>query len=171
MKKPKPDTLLVTAGRDPKANHGIINPPVYRASTVLFPTVAELHESQKRRDPKRTRYGRHGTPTTFALEEAIAALEGGHHSIAVGSGVAAITANVMTAIDNTWATPLYYKPLAHGVDVSILSATKYIAGHSDLMMGLITTTEAAYLPVRRAVEDFGGTVGPDDCYLALRGYR
>ncbi len=254
-KKPKPDTLLVSAGRDPEANHGVVNPPVYHASTIVFPTVAALHDSQKRREPNKARYGRHGTPTTFALEEAIAALEGGHQAIAIGSGVAAITATlaafvktgdhllvvdsaygptrrfcdtvlkrfgvattyydprigagiakliqpntrliflespgsltfevqdvpaivaaarqakVVTAMDNTWATPLYFKPLAHGVDISILSATKYIAGHSDLMMGLISTTEATYLPVRRAVEDFGGSAAPDDCYLALRGFR
>lgn len=255
MNKHKPDTLLVTTGRDPEANHGVVNPPVYHASTIVFPTVAELHESQKRHDTKKTRYGRHGTPTTFALEEAIAELEGGHQAIALGSGVAAITAtlaafvksgdhllvvdscygptrrfcdavlkrfgvattyydprigagiakliqpntrliflespgsltfevqdvpaiaaaahkaNVVTAMDNTWATPLYFKPLEHGIDISIVSATKYIAGHSDLMMGLITTTEAAYLPVRRSVEEFGGSAAPDDCYLALRGYR
>jgi cystathionine beta-lyase len=255
MKKPRPDTLLVSAGRDPRAHQGVVNPPVYHASTIVFPTVAELHASQKKRDPRKTRYGRHGTPTTFALEEAIASLEGGAEAIAIGSGVAAITAvltafvktgdhllmvdtaygptrrfcdtvlkrfgvattyydpriggaigelirpntrliflespgsltfevqdvpaiaaaarkaGVVTAMDNTWATPLFFKPLAHGVDVSVLSATKYIGGHSDLMMGLITTTEAAYQPVRRAVEDFGGSAAPDDCYLALRGYR
>jgi cysteine-S-conjugate beta-lyase len=255
MKKPKPDTLLVSAGRDPQANHGVVNPPVYHASTIVFPTVDELHASQKKKDPRKTRYGRHGTPTTFAIEEAIAALDGAAEAIALGSGVAAITAvltafmktgdhllmvdtaygptrrfcdtvlkrfgvattyydprigaaigelirpntrliflespgsltfeiqdvpaitavarkaGIVTAMDNTWATPLYFKPLAHGVDVSVLSATKYIGGHSDLMMGLITTTEAAYQPVRRAVEDFGGSAAPDDCYLALRGYR
>ena len=255
MKKRKPDTLLVSAGRDPEANHGIVNPPVYHASTIVFPTVAALHDSQRRRDARKTRYGRHGTPTTFALEEAVAELEGGHQTIALGSGVAAITAtlaafvkagdhllvvdscygptrrfcdtvlkrfgvattyydprigagiarliqpntrliflespgsltfemqdvpaiadaaraaNVVTAMDNTWATPLYFRPLAHGVDISVLSATKYIAGHSDLMMGLITATEAAYSAVRRAVEDFGGSAAPDDCYLALRGFR
>lgn len=255
MKKLKPDTLLVSTGRDPRANHGVVNPPVYHASTIVFPTVAELHASQKQRDPKKTRYGRHGTPTTFALEEAVAALEGGAQTITLGSGVAAITATltafvksgdhllvvdsvygptrrfcetvlkrfgvsttyydprigagiakliqpntrlifleapgsltfemqdvpaitaaarqakVVTAMDNTWATPLFFRPLAHGVDVSILSATKYIAGHSDLMMGLITTTADAYLPVRRAVEDLGGSAAPDDCYLALRGLR
>lgn len=255
MKKLKPDTLLVSTGRDPEANHGVVNPPVYHASTIVFPSVAELHESQKQRDPRKTRYGRHGTPTTFALEEAVAALEGGDQAIALGSGVAAITATlaafvktgdhllvvdscygptrrfcdtvlkrfgvattyydprigagiagliqpttrlifleapgsltfemqdvpaivaaarrakVATAMDNTWATPLFFRPLAHGVDVSILSATKYIAGHSDLMMGLITTTAATYATVRRAVEDFGGSAAPDDCYLALRGLR
>ena len=69
MKKTRQDTVIATAGRNPKANHGIINPPVYHASTVLFPTVAELHESQRRKVPNKTRYGRHGTPTTFALEE------------------------------------------------------------------------------------------------------
>jgi cysteine-S-conjugate beta-lyase len=74
-------------------------------------------------------------------------------------------------MDNTWATPLFFRPLAHGVDVSLLSATKYISGHSDLMMGLLTATEAAYPALRRAADDLGPASGPDDCYLALRGLR
>src|SRR5437016_1930891 len=97
MKKRKnTDTILTSSGRDPAANYGIINPPVYRASTILHETVAELHAAQKRRDPTKSRYGRYGTPTTFALEEAVGELEGGFQSIVVGSGVAAISA-VLTA--------------------------------------------------------------------------
>lgn len=251
----KPDTRLTTAGRDPKANFGIVNPPVYHASTVLFPTLEQLELASRHREPGKVYYGRYGTPTTFALEDAIAALDGGYRAIAVGSGVAAITATlaaflkqgdhvlmvdnvygpsrricdkffgrfgisttyydpligggiaeliqpntrliflespgsltfevqdvpaivaaakqagVVTVMDNTWATPLYFKPLAFGVDVSVQAATKYIGGHSDLMMGIITTTEAAYQPVRLSVNDFGCASGPDDCYLALRGLR
>ena len=60
-------------------------------------------------------------------------------------------AGVMTAMDKTWATHLFFKPLHNGVDVSLLSATKYIGGHSDLMMGIITTNEGAYTAVRRSV--------------------
>ena len=256
MEKPKPDTVIVNAGRDPTANHGVVNPPVYHASTILFPTVEALHAAQKKRDPLKSRYGRYGTPTTFALEQAVAALEGGHHSICVGSGVAAITAallayvkagdhvlmvdtaygpsrrfcdtvlarfdvsttyyapgigggiaslirdntrviflespgsltfevqdvpaivavakqhkNITTILDNTWATPLFFRPLALGVDVSLLSATKYIAGHSDLMMGILTANEAAFPALRRAADDLGAASGPDDCYMALRGLR
>ncbi len=255
MDKPKPDTIVVNAGRDPAANHGVVNPPVYHASTILFPTVEALHAAQKQRNPTKSRYGRYGTPTTFALEEAVCALEGGHHSIVVGSGVAAIVVALMayvksgdhvlmvdtvygpsrrlcdtvlarfgvsttyydpgigggiatlirdntkviflespgsltfemqdvpaivavakarkitTVLDNTWATPLFFRPLSLGVDVSLLSATKYISGHSDLMMGILTANEAAYPALRRAADDFGAASGPDDCYMALRGLR
>jgi cystathionine beta-lyase len=57
------------------------------------------------------------------------------------------------------------------VDVSIHAATKYIAGHSDVLMGVIVTNEQHWLTVRRAVADYGYGVSPDDCYLALRGFR
>jgi cystathionine beta-lyase len=254
-KPPKPETVLINAGRDPQSNHGVVSPPVYHASTILFPTVEALRAAQKKRDPTKTRYGRYGTPTTFALEEAVAALDGGHRSIVVGSGVSAIavalmaylkagdhvlmvdtvygptrrfcdtvlsrfgvtttyydpligagiaglirpdtrviflespgsltfemqdvpaitavarSAGVVTIMDNTWATPLYFRPLVHGVDVALLSATKYIGGHSDLMMGILTATEAVFPPLRRAADDLGACAGPDDCYLALRGLR
>lgn len=251
----KPDTLLTVAGRDPEANFGIVNPPVYHASTVLYPTLEALDDASRRRLPGKVYYGRYGTPTTFALEEAVAALEGGWRSIAVGSGVAAVTASLLAfvkagdqvlmvdnvyspsrricnqllarfgvattyydpaigariaeliqrntrvvflespgsltfevqdapaiiaaakqagatvVVDNSWSAGLYFKPLALGADVSIQAATKYIGGHSDLMMGLVTTTEAAYQPLRHTISDLGCASGPDDCYLALRGLR
>lgn len=86
----KEDTVLAHAGRDPRANHGIVNPPVYHASTVLFPTVAAMEESGK--DPySGVRYGRYGTPTTHAFEEAVAALDGGEKCVQVSSGQAALT--------------------------------------------------------------------------------
>jgi len=248
----KKDTLLVGAGRDPHANHGIVNPPVYHASTIVYPTVAAMEEAE--RTPfEGTRYGRRGTPTTFALEEAVAALEGGYRSIAVPSGLAAITctliaylragdhllmadttygpgrrfcdtvlagfgvettyydpladvaplirpntrvvymespgsltfevqdvpaiaaaaraAGALSVIDNTYGAGLHFRPLEHGVDVSLQAATKYIVGHSDAMLGLITTTEEAFLRAKRATAFLGTSAGPDDCYLALRGLR
>jgi cystathionine beta-lyase len=73
--------------------------------------------------------------------------------------------------DNTWGTPYFFRSFERGVDVSIHAATKYIAGHSDVMLGMIVTNEQSWLPVRRTVTDFGYTVSPDDCYLALRGFR
>jgi cysteine-S-conjugate beta-lyase len=73
--------------------------------------------------------------------------------------------------DNTWGTPYYFRSFERGVDVSIHAATKYIAGHSDLMMGLIVTNEQYWKPLRRAVAEYGFGVSPDDCYLALRGFR
>jgi cystathionine beta-lyase len=246
------DTLLVRAGLDPFANHGVVNPPVYHASTIVFPTLAALEEAD--RTPfEGTRYGRRGTPTTFALEEAVAALEGGYRSIAVPSGLAAITISLLaflktgdhllmvdtayapvrrfcdvmlkglgvettyydpladpaplirtntkvvylespgsltlevqdvpraaaaarawgavSILDNTWSAGLYFSPFRHGVDVSIQAATKYIVGHSDVMLGVITTSKEAFLRVKRASALIGSASGPDDCYLALRGLR
>jgi cysteine-S-conjugate beta-lyase len=74
-------------------------------------------------------------------------------------------------MDNTWASPLYFKPFTHGVDVSIQAATKYIVGHSDAMLGTITTTDAAWETVQNAHRHLGQMAGPDDIYLALRGLR
>ncbi|MGO8918569.1 MAG: cystathionine beta-lyase [Stellaceae bacterium] len=253
-KSTKPDTLLTHAGRAPEANHGVVNPPVYHASTILHPTVAALEAAQKNRYNQVT-YGRLGTPTTFAFEEAVAAVEGGHRAIAFASGAAAcyavllaylkagdhvllpdsvygpvrgfaggflerfgvaasfydpligagiaelvrvetqaiylespgshtfevqdvpaITAvakarGLTTMIDNTWAAPMFFKPLALGVDVEIISATKYIVGHSDAMMGVAVCTEESFLRVREMATLLGTHAAPDDCYLALRGLR
>ncbi|HWE75079.1 MAG TPA: cystathionine beta-lyase [Stellaceae bacterium] len=254
-KSNKPDTLLTHAGREPEKNFGVVNPPVYHASTILFPTVAEYEASGRNRYNQIT-YGRHGTPTTRALEEAMAAIEGGHRAVAFCSGVAACYASILafvktgdhilvvdsvygpvrafcsgflkrfgvettfydpliganeitalfkpntvlvylespgsltfevqdvpaivaaakarglkTLLDNTWAAPLFLKPLALGVDVDIISATKYIVGHSDAMMGIAVCTEESFLPVRNAATDMGNHAAPDDCYLAMRGLR
>ncbi len=78
---------------------------------------------------------------------------------------------VISVIDNTWATPLYFQPLLHGVDVSVHAATKYIGGHSDLLMGTITCNERAWPRLRETIHHFGLTTSPDDCWLALRGLR
>ena len=247
-------TTIATAGLDPFANHGIVNPPVYHASTILFPTLADWKAA---RDPdfQGVRYGRFGTPTTFALQDAVTEIGGGDRSIAVASGAGAVCAVLMsfadsgdhilvadtvygptrrlcedllsrfaiettfydpmigagiaelmrpntklvflespgtitfevsdvpaitaaahaggavTAFDNTWASPLYFKPFEHGIDVSISAATKYISGHSDVMLGVIGMTEETYPTVRRYANMLGGCPGPDDCYLALRGLR
>jgi len=84
---------------------------------------------------------------------------------------AAHARGVPVLADTTWATPWYHRPFAHGIDVSIHAGTKYIAGHSDVMLGLLVTTEAQWLPVRRSVADLGLCASPDDCWLALRGLR
>ncbi|MGH7719034.1 MAG: cystathionine beta-lyase [Gemmatimonadaceae bacterium] len=250
------DTLLVRVGGDPADRHGAAPPPDYRASTTLFPPLAEWEAS---REPARrfdvVRYGQLGTPTTFALEEAIAAVEGGYRAMLLPSGLAAVTvalqamlkagdhllmvdtaypptrhfcdavlsrcgvattyydpviggaigdlvrpntrvvflespgsltfevqdvpaiaaaahaAGIAVVMDNSWATPYCFPALAHGVDVSILAATKYIGGHADVMLGTITTTEALYQLVRSMVAELGYCVSPDDAYLALRGLR
>jgi cystathionine beta-lyase len=77
----------------------------------------------------------------------------------------------VVVMDNTWGTPLYFKALAHGVDVSVQAATKYIVGHSDAMLGTVSCNEAAWPQLRNSTADLGQTAGPDDIYLAQRGLR
>ena len=86
----KKDTLLVHSGRHPEENFGIVNPPVYHASTVTFPTMAK-YQAKSSVPFEGVQYGRIGTPTTFALEETVSALYGGHKTVATSSGAAAIT--------------------------------------------------------------------------------
>lgn len=73
--------------------------------------------------------------------------------------------------DNTWATPLYCKPFELGIDVSMHSATKYIAGHSDIIMGTLSCKREHFSALSRVFRNFGATPSADDCYLALRGLR
>ena len=86
----RPNTRIVHTGSNPKAQKGVVNPPVYRASTVLFPTVQAMKDAEKVKFDT-TYYGVHGTPTTFALEEAMADLEGGYRAVSTSSGLAAIS--------------------------------------------------------------------------------
>ena len=248
------DTIATHAGRDPQRYGGLVNTPVFRGSTVLFPDV-KTYEGRDPDDYKVMRYGIYGTPTTFALEEAVAELEGGHAAVALPSGLAAIVAalaafahtgahllvtdsvywptrnfcdrrlralgvaieyydpaigadigrlirpettavfcespgsltfdmqdipaiaaaahakGVAVLADTTWGTPYFFRPFEHGVDISIHAGTKYISGHSDVLMGIVVTNEQHWLRLRRAVADYGYCVSPDDCYLALRGLR
>jgi cystathionine beta-lyase len=255
-KKPKspirPATRLVTAGRDTKAQYGFVNPAVYHASTVLYPTAADqlAHRS-------RYQYGRRGTPTSEALEQALAALEGdGCAGVALlPSGLAAISIALLSTagagdhilvtdsvyrptrnfcngvfkhlgvetsyydpligadiaklfkpstravfveapgsqsfemqdipaiakvahdkgalvlMDNTWATPLYFRAFEKDVDLSIQAGTKYIGGHSDIMFGCVSATAKTLPALKDVVNGMGLCVGPDDMYLALRGLR
>jgi len=252
------DTRIVHAGRHPEANHGIVNPPVYHASTVLFDSVADLLDTRRDRASGEFvgfTYGREGTPTTRALEEAMTELEGGYRAVVTSCGLGAIAASLMAFLsagdhllmvdsvygparafaaetlakfgvdveffdallgadliarfrpntrvvylespcsltfeipdvpaiatacrargircimDNTWATPLFFQPLKHGCDVSIHAATKYISGHSDLMLGVAVCTEGAFVPVKKTASGAGYCGGPDDVYMALRGMR
>jgi cystathionine beta-lyase len=246
----RPATEIVQAGREPFAHHGFVNPPVYRGSTVLFPSV----ETFEKRAQRYT-YGRRGTPTSEALEAAIARLEGGARTWLAPSGAAAITTallcftkagdhilvadtvyqptrkicdgplkrfgvettyydptlgagiaqlmrpntalvytespgsltfevqdipaiaaaahagGALVALDNTWASPLYFKPFAHGVDISIQAGTKYIVGHADAMLGAVTVAEPL---AQRLVAEAGGLgicAGTEEMYLGLRGFR
>jgi cystathionine beta-lyase len=71
--------------------------------------------------------------------------------------------------DNTWGSGHQYRPLALGADVSIMAATKYLSGHSDVMMGTVATTQAAWQALNERSDAFGMTVSPDDAWLVLRG--
>ncbi len=251
----KTETLLAHLGRAPHTSFGSVNPPVYHASTILFDTL-EAYETKDRTQNQGTRsYGRMGTPTSFALEDAVAELEGGHCSFLLCSGLAALNvailalvasgghalicdavytptrkfcdgllprlgieveyydpligagisklfkantqvvhlespgsltfemqdvpaisaaakpAGIPTVMDNTWASFFYFKPLEHGIDVSVQAGTKYLVGHSDAMFGVITCTEEIEAELRRTVRQLGQCAGPDDVYLALRGLR
>lgn len=249
------DTLVTHAGLDPERNYGIVNPPVYHASTVLFPTLDSLEQANPF---EQVYYGRYGTPTTFALEQAVTELEGGYRTVSAASGVSAVTTALVALtrsgdhllvsdcayaptrhfcdhilarfgvkieyfdprigssigqlvrpetkavflespgsstfeisdvsaitraaraasqhqlyilLDNTWATPLLFRPFEHGVNVSIHSATKYIVGHADAMLGLAVCDQASHRQVKETAGKLGTCAGPDDCYLALRGLR
>ncbi|MCA0424434.1 MAG: cystathionine beta-lyase [Proteobacteria bacterium] len=77
----------------------------------------------------------------------------------------------VTLMDNTWATPLCFRPLDHGVDISINAATKYPSGHSDLLAGLVAANADTFPRVLKTHGDFGIYLGPDDVFLLLRGLR
>jgi cysteine-S-conjugate beta-lyase len=252
------ETKLVHSSRCPEKHEGVVNLPVYHASTILYPTL-EAFKKRAEADKKYrgVRYGAYGTSTTFSIADAVSELEGspcrgvvassgqaavslalmalvrtGDHILVadsvygptrsfcdtalasfgvettyydplIGSGIlslirpntrlvftespgsltfevqdvpaiaaAAHTQNVLVLLDNTWATPLFFKPFAHGVDVSIQAATKYISGGSDLVLGVITAvSELLFRRIREFTINLGETAGPDDCYLALRGLR
>ncbi|MFD1883267.1 cystathionine beta-lyase [Paracoccus pacificus] len=245
------DTRVTHSGRSPRQHFGMVNTPVYRASTILFPNLAALDA----KEGAKLRYGRRGTPTTHALEDAICALEGGDRALLAPSGVSALSTVLMsyaepgahflvsdssygptrkfceftlrkfgidttyydpaigagiaelirpetrliwmespgsqtfevqdiaaiagaarargvtTAIDNTWSGGYFSQPIAHGVDISVQAGTKYISGHSDLMLGTIACSAAQYDRLRETYLRFGICISSDDAYLALRGLR
>ena len=111
------DTLLTHVGGTPTDRHGAVNPPVYRASTILFPTVAEWEASRVHANRfNLIRYGQLGTPTTFALEEAIASLEGGYRAMLLPSGLAAATTVLLALLksgDHLLMTDSAYQPTRH----------------------------------------------------------
>jgi len=78
---------------------------------------------------------------------------------------------IVTLLDNTWATPLLFPAISHGVDISIQALSKYVGGHSDLLLGSITANADWYERVQRATWDFGHAAAPDDAWLASRGLR
>ena len=250
----KTETRVVSAGRHPEQHFGAVNPPVYHASTIVRRSMAEWREVRTRIFDDVV-YGRFGTPTTKAFEEAVAALEGADRAVAVSSGMAACAAAILsvvtggdhmlvtdsayqpvrklaenflkpfgvettyydpaigagiaalirdntsliwleapgsqtmemqdipaitavarergvrTGIDNTWATPLLFKPLDFGVDLSVNAATKYLVGHSDAMLGVVSMRTELFEKTKITANFMGSCPGSEECYLGLRGLR
>jgi cystathionine beta-lyase len=79
--------------------------------------------------------------------------------------------NIVTVLDNTWATPLFFRPFDHGVDISIHSASKYISGQSDTLLGTITTNEERLAELHAFYETVERFASPESCYTALKGLR
>ncbi|NMP32414.1 cystathionine beta-lyase [Thalassotalea sp. M1531] len=251
----KKQTRIVNAGRSSKWTKGVVNPPVQRASTVVFDTVKEMKHATTHRANQVLFYGRRGTTTSFAFSDAMTELEGGAGCALYPSGTAAITNAILSFVktgdhilmvdtayeptrdfcdkmltklgitttyydpligkdiesliqanttvvflespgsltmevqdiptiaevahnhgcivmlDNTWASPINLKPFELGVDISIQAATKYVVGHSDVMLGTATATSEYWPTLRESSYTMGQCTSPDDLYLALRGIR
>ncbi|MGE4044334.1 MAG: cystathionine beta-lyase [Acetobacteraceae bacterium] len=249
-------TRLAHTARKSKHEHGFVNPPLMRGSTVLVPTVAERKAMQARRGERVLTYGLGGSPTHWALEDMIAEVEGGTRCYIVSSGLSAVTTPLLAfmkagdhclmpdhvygparnfcdgmlkrygvettyydpcvdeagmaalmrpnttvvytespgshtfevqdvpaiaraahahgakvLMDNTWGIH-HFQPFRHGVDVSIQAATKYPAGHSDILIGAITVnSDADWDMLHAGARALGQYASPDDCWLTLRGMR
>lgn len=250
------ETRMMHAGRDPEKYSGAVNIPPFRASTILFATLAALDAH----DPtlRAVRYSRTGNPSSHAFEAAMTELEEGHDAVSYASGLQAITScllafarvgdhvliadtayaptrnfangtlsragivveyfdpaigagikellrpttrvvflespgsltfevqdvsaicaavaaanpDIVTMIDNTWAAGLLFKPLRHGVHISIQSATKYVSGHSDASLGVaICARPDHWLRVKKTAIELGACASADDLFLGLRGLR
>lgn len=244
------ETILTHSGRRPEEQHGFINTPVTRGSTVVFATLDEL---QARDKP--FLYGRPANPNTRSVSEIVTALEGAAGTVVTPSGLSAVSVallsclragdellmtdntyqptrnfcdnilarmgistryydpragagiadiisdktraiftespgsltfevqdlptitkiarqkDIITLCDNSWATPLYYRPIALGVDIVIHAATKMFVGHSDAMLGTISANEKTWPAVKETHYLTGMCASPDDAFLATRGLR
>ncbi len=256
-----PETWAASAGRRPEwtrnrqGTGGIVNPPLWRASTILYPTIADMDAANEKQD-ETLFYGRKGTPTTWALREALTGLEpGAAGTMLFPSGVAALTsailsvvkpgdhllipdsaydpttgfcngllkrmgidsqpydpllggdiaslfrpetrllilespgsltfevqdvpamaaaartAGVTTLLDNTWAASHVFKGIPAGCDMVMQALTKYVGGHSDVMMGSVSAVPGHFERLRSATWQLGHCVSADDAALALRGFR
>ena len=236
-----------------------VNPPVVRASTILFKTMQELRKHQKdiakKKDVEHWDYGRQGTQTTVQLQKLLRGLEEAYQVFLTPTGFAAVALSIMsicrpgdeilisdgvyrptqklvddllkefkvrsvwynpsnfddlknkitrktkliyvenpgsnsfefqdlgkivsfakrkkiyTAIDNTWATAYFFKPIKLGFDLSITSATKYYSGHSDVMAGTLAVSKKVYKKVWWYNHVSGYRLSADDAYLVIRGLR
>jgi cystathionine beta-lyase len=251
----KKETKVVSAGRSRKWTNGVVNPPVQRASTVVFESVEAMKHATANRAKQTLFYGRRGTHTSFAFSDAMVEIEGGAGCALYPCGTAAITNAILSFVktgdhilmvdtvyeptrdfcdqmlkklgitttyydpligadiehliqantsliflespgsitmevqdvpaiakvahahdcivmlDNTWGAAVNFQPFDYGVDVSVQAATKYIVGHSDVMLGTATATEACWPQLRENSYLMGQCTSPDDLYLALRGIR
>jgi cysteine-S-conjugate beta-lyase len=252
----KDATRIVAAGRRKEWTQGIVNTPVWRASTILYDDVAQLRANGGRDTHHKLFYGRRGTPTQWSLAEALTELEpGAEATLLYPSGVAALSSvllallspgdhllvpdsaydptrnfangmlkrlgvattfydpligaglaglcqdnttvillespgsltfevqdipaivevakarGIATVLDNTWATPLLLPAIAMGVDYTMLACTKYVVGHSDVMLGSVTAAEGKYARLRDASYQLGQMASPDDAWLGARGLR
>lgn len=145
----KKDTRIVHGGSHPDRFHGAVNPPVYRASTILSPDLATQRERYKNRFDE-VFYGRYGTPTTMALEEAVAEVEGGTRCIAVGSGLQAVTATLTALVesgDHVLVTDSAYGPTRNFCDQVLarmgVETTYYDPAIGADIAGLIRDTTKA----------------------------
>jgi cystathionine beta-lyase len=253
-RKPGKATTLVNGGRRREWRGRLVNPPVERASTILFDDVDELNRA--RPGLGQYNYGLQGTATHWALSEALTELEPGAAGTALySSGLAAISGallavlsagdellvvdsvygptrkfcdtilkrlgiavryydplvgsaiaelftdstgaillespgsltmevqdvpgicavarerGIVTLLDNTWASSMFFEALPAGVDISILALSKYVGGHSDVMLGSATANERYFPRVQRTAWDLGHAVSPDDAWLGSRGLR
>lgn len=252
----RPATRLITGGRRAEWTNGIVNPPVWRASTILYDSVAELRARGGADTHHKLFYGRRGTPTQWSLAQALTDLEPeAEATFLYPSGVAAVSAALLaclnpgdellmidsaydptrsfcdhflarfgvttryydpligagiadligpatraifmespgsltfevqdvpaivavakahgltTLIDNTWATPLLLPVIGMGVDYSIMACTKYVVGHSDVMLGSVTAGPGRFDALRTVSHQLGQTASPDDAWLGARGLR
>jgi cystathionine beta-lyase len=242
------ETKATSLGRMSEAHFGVVNTPVYRASTILVPDLASLKANKQPYT-----YGRRGTPSTRSFEDAIGGLEGAARTEVCTSGIQAIALAILSVcgagdhilivdsayeptrilcdrtlkrlgietsyyapdadiapllkpntkavfcespgsltfevqdipaivkaahahgasvlMDNTWATPLYFQPLKHGVDLSIQAATKYVGGHADVMLGYVSANAGHADRLHETHGNLGLFASGDDCFLGLRGLR
>ena len=236
-----------------------VNPPVVRASTIIFKSMQHIRKTQKKAKKNPTGghfdYGRQGTSTTYILQKILTKLEESYHVFTTPTGFGSVFLaifsvvrpgdemivadpvysptrlltqdylkdfgiktifydprdlktleknitkktklifvenpgsntfdfqdlgkiisiakkyKILTAMDNTWGTPYYLKPIKLGFDMAIVSATKYYSGHSDVMGGSLAVNKKVFSKVKEAERITGLRLGPDDAYLITRGLR
>lgn len=249
-KQPSVETILTHTGRHPELQFGFVNTPVYRGSTILFPTLDELESTKPRYD-----YGRTGNPSASSVADLITELEGAAGTVLCPSGLSAISTALMSivsagdhilitdsayqptrrfsnsvlsrlgvtpqyydprigagiealftektklvfvespgsltfeiqdlraivaaakkhgafvVVDNSWATPLYHRPLDLGADLVLHAGTKMFVGHSDAMFGTVSANARTWQQLRDTAVAMGVCSSPDDIFLAARGLR